>query len=151
MAPNFLYNNRIMLKIGERPDHKIYDNFGIQHTAQKCKETEIKILTSFCSDMFNCNQQLQPCTKFTAMVYMISVYTIKWHSLQNRGTQLLVSLLHHCPKVRLPYRGVCAKVLQGHHLKVVKVVDGRLASNGGVSSLRWWHGNSRRSVSPETP
>ena len=71
------------------------------------------------------------------MVYTIRVFIQSSGThYKNRGTQLLVSLLHHCPKVRLPYRGVCAKVLQGHHLKVVKVVDGRLAPNGGVSSLR---------------
>jgi len=50
LAHNFSYDRLIMLKIGEHLDHKIHDNIGIQNTAQKCKEIEIKIPTSFCSD-----------------------------------------------------------------------------------------------------
>jgi hypothetical protein len=38
----------------------------------------------------------------------------------------------------LHYRGVGSKVLQGYHLEIIEVVDGRLTAHGGVSSLRWW-------------
>jgi len=52
---NFLHASLLMLKFCEQQDHKIYINFGIQHTAQKYKETWIKIQTSFCSDKLYCN------------------------------------------------------------------------------------------------
>jgi len=47
----FLGHNCRHKSLGEHLDHKIYDNFGIQHIAQKCKETWIKkIKTSSSSD-----------------------------------------------------------------------------------------------------
>jgi hypothetical protein len=47
-----------------------------------------------------------------AMPYMIRVFIRSSSLITKRGTQLLVSLLQHLPKVRLHYRGVCAKVFQ---------------------------------------
>jgi len=52
---NFWHTGLKMLKFGEHLDHEIPNNFGIQHTAQKCKATWIKIQTSFCSDRLHCN------------------------------------------------------------------------------------------------
>jgi hypothetical protein len=72
------------------------------------------------------------------MAYMIRVFIRSSCTHYKRGTQLSVSLVQHLLKVRLHYQGVCAKVLQGHHLEIVRVVDGRLAAHGGVSSLWWW-------------
>ena len=40
---NFWHTSLIMLKFCEQLDHEIHNIFGIQHTAQKCKETWIKI------------------------------------------------------------------------------------------------------------
>ena len=55
---NYWHTSLMMLKFCEHLDHEIQNNFGIQHTAQKCKETQIKIQTSFCSDRFNCKQTI---------------------------------------------------------------------------------------------
>jgi hypothetical protein len=40
---NFWHTSLMMLKFYEQPDHEIHNNFGIQRTAQKCKEAWIKI------------------------------------------------------------------------------------------------------------
>jgi len=41
---NFWHTGIIMLKFCEHLDHEIQNNFGIQHTAQKCKEIKIEIM-----------------------------------------------------------------------------------------------------------
>ena len=40
---NFWRTGLKMLKFCEHLDHEIHNNFGIQHTVQKCKKTWIKI------------------------------------------------------------------------------------------------------------
>ena len=72
--------------------------------------------------------------KFIAVPYKLRVSTWFRCTHHKRVTQLLISLLQHLPKVRLPYRGVCAKVLLGRPLEIVQVVDGRLAVSRRVGS-----------------
>jgi hypothetical protein len=87
---------------------------------------------SFCNSRSSIYNQT---TKSLTLAHTIRVFIPSSSTHYKRGTQLSVSLLQHLPKVRLHYREVCVKVLQGYHLEVVEVVDERLAAHGGVSSL----------------
>src|SRR6185312_2879631 len=70
----------------------------------------------------------------------------EWYSFTKARYSTLSYPITSPSKVRLPYRGVCANDYLRHHLKVVQVVDGRLAPHWRVSSRKWWQGHSRRSV-----
>ena len=64
-----------MLKICRHLGHEICNNFSVQHTALKCKETEIKILThTLHLDVLAERHRLQPSTKFLDLVRPIRVY-----------------------------------------------------------------------------
>jgi len=57
----------MMLKFCEKLDHEIHNIFGIQHTAQKCKETWIKkFRQAFAAIDSTAIKPLQPSIKFLA-------------------------------------------------------------------------------------
>jgi len=64
---NFWHTGLKMLKFGEHSDHEIHNIFGIQHPAQKCKETWIKKFRQVSAAIDSTAiKPLQPSIKFLA-------------------------------------------------------------------------------------